>query len=100
MKGSIEHQKLKNSLNKRLSQYIPDYTKNCGKCKMCTNPDYLKDSKAECPECQSKMAHVDAWNNPNNNWVVCPNNHRYNIRQQMDLDDVELHQQTIRKLGL
>ena len=75
----------------------PDYSQNCGKCKMCINPDYLKiDRKPTCPKCSSEKAKLEWWNNANNNWVSCENGHRYDIRQFCDLEDIELHQRTLR----
>jgi hypothetical protein len=83
------------------NKYFPNYSHNCGKCNMCTIKDYLKlDKPLKCPKCDSERAKIEAWNNPNNNWVTCENGHRYNIRQFCDLTDIELHQKTIRKLGL
>jgi len=77
--------------------YIPNYSKNCGVCNKCTIKNYLKlDKPPHCPKCESEKAKIDCCNNPNNNWVVCENGHRYDIRQFCDLEDIDLHQKTIR----
>jgi len=78
-----------------------DYTQNCGKCKKCTIPGWLESRPPiKCPKCLSTdKFRLRIGNNPCDNWVMCNNcNHSFDVREQMDEADIELHQKTIRQL--
>ena len=74
-----------------------DYFQNCGKCRHCTIKDYdEKINPPSCPTCGNDKARIDVFRNPCNNYVVCPNGHRYDILQFCNIEDIRLHQKTIR----
>lgn len=80
------------------SNRYPDYDKNCGVCKKCTVPDFLEKQDTKCPKCQERTGSL--WCSvPFDRYVKCAKcGHTYDIRAQMDEQDIELHQRTIRKM--